>query len=205
MGRLRNSTLILGEGPTEFYYFKSLCDVYKGVAIKPDYPKHTNIKELDVKIAEGIEMGYNRIFCIIDMDTKNKEPEHTQYERLKKKYANPIDKPKKGLHCDVKFFETHRCTELFFLYYFRYTSRTYTDQDSLLRDLNQVVEYRKTTEFFIKCKGLHSYFERNGGSLATAIANAERSIDEKVVSGRNYTYSELGRLMKELEEMERIH
>lgn len=150
-------------------------------------------------------MGYNRIFCIIDMDTKNKEPEHTQYERLKKKYANPIDKPKKGLHCDVKFFETHRCTELFFLYYFRYTSRAYTDQDSLLKDLNQVVEYRKTTEFFIKCKGLHSYFERNGGSLATAIANAERSIDEKVVSGRNYTYSELGRLMKELEEMERIH
>ena len=205
MGRLRNSTLILGEGPTEFYYFKSLCDVYKGVTIKPDYPKHTNIRELDAKIAEGVEMGYNRIFCIVDMDTKNKEPEYTHYERLKKKYANPIDKPKKGLHCDVKFFETHRCTELFFLYYFRYTSRAYTDQDSLLKDLNQVVEYRKTAEFFSKCKGLHSYFERNGGSLATAIANAERSIDEKVVPGRNYTYSELGRLMKELEEMERIH
>lgn len=52
MGKLRNAALILGEGPTEFYYFKSLCDVFKGLTIKPDYPKHTNIKDLDAKIAE---------------------------------------------------------------------------------------------------------------------------------------------------------
>ena len=31
MGKLRNAALILGEGPTEFYYFKSLCDVFKGL------------------------------------------------------------------------------------------------------------------------------------------------------------------------------
>ena len=53
MGKLRQSALILGEGPTEFFYFKSLCDVFKRQTIKPDYPKHTNIKELDAKIAEG--------------------------------------------------------------------------------------------------------------------------------------------------------
>lgn len=91
MGKLRNTALILGEGPTEFFYFKSLCDVYKGLTIKPDYPKHTNIKELETKIAEGVEMGFNHIFCIIDMDTKDKEPEHSQYERLKKKYAKTIN------------------------------------------------------------------------------------------------------------------
>lgn len=204
MGKLRNTALILGEGPTEFYYFKSLCDVFKGLTIKPDYPKHTNIKDLDAKIAEGVAMGFSRIFCIIDMDTKDREPECSQYERLKKKYAQPINKPKKGLYCEVKFFETHRCTELFFMYYFRYTSRAYTDQESLLKDLNQNVEYRKTAEFFIKCKGLHSYFERNGGSLSSAIANANHSMDEKEASGRNYTYSELGRLMEELKELEAI-
>ena len=121
MGKLRNAALILGEGPTEFYYFKSLCDVFKGLTIKPDYPKHTNIKDLAAKIAEGVTMGFNHIFCIIDMDTKDREPERSQYERLKKKYVQPISKPKKGLYCEVKFFETHRCTELFFLYYFRYT------------------------------------------------------------------------------------
>ena len=70
MGKLRQTALILGEGPTEFFYFKSLCDVFKRLTIKPDYPKHTNIKELDAKIAEGVIMGYSHIFCIIDMDTK---------------------------------------------------------------------------------------------------------------------------------------
>lgn len=203
MGKLRQTALILGEGPTEFFYFKSICDVFKRLTIKPDYPKHTNIKELDAKIAEGVAMGYSHIFCIIDMDTKDKEPECSQYQKLKAKYAKPIDKPKKGIYCEVEFFETHRCTELFFLYYFRYTSRSYDSQESLLKDLNQRVEYRKTIEFFIKCKGLHSYFERNGGSLASAIANAEHSVDEKLASGREYTYSELGRLMEELKGLER--
>lgn len=198
MGKLRNTVLILGEGPTEFFYFKSLCDVFKGLTIKPDYPKHTNLKELETKIAQGIELGFSHIFCVIDMDTKDKDPERSQYERLKKKYAAPINKPKKGIYCEVKFFETHRCTELFFMYYFRYTSRMYTDQESLIKELNQSVEYRKTEVFFIKCKGLHSYFERKGGSLVAAIANAEHSMDEKLASGRDYTYSELGRLMEEL-------
>ena len=202
MGKLRQATLILGEGPTEFFYFKSLCDVFKRLTIKPDYPKHTSIKELDLKIAEGMAMGYSHIFCVIDMDTKNIEPERSQYQKLKTKYAKPINKPKKGIYCKVEFFETHRCTELFFLYYFRYTSRSYEEQESLITDLNKFVEYQKTTDFFIKSKGLHSYFERHGGNLVQAIANANRSMDEKLSSGRDYTYSELGRLMRELKKLE---
>ena len=201
MGKLRQTALILGEGSTEFFYFKSLCDVFKRLTIKPDYPKHTNIKELEAKIAEGVAMGYNHIFCIIDMDTKDKEPERSQYQKLKTKYAKTIDKPKKGIYCEVKFFETHRCTELFFLYYFRYTSRPYDDQALLFKELNQCVEFRKTIEFFIKTKGLHNYFERNGGSLEKAMGNAKQSMEEKQKSGRDYTYSELGRLMLELKNM----
>ena len=200
MGKLRQTALILGEGPTEFFYFKSLGDVFKRLTIKPDYPKHTNLKELEAKIEEGIALGYNHIFCIIDMDTKDKEQEHSKYQRMRAKFANPINKPKKGIYCKVEFFETHRCTELFFLYYFRYTSRPYNDQELLLKDLNQCVEYRKTMDFFIKSKGLHGYFERNGGSLEKAISNANHSMEEKEASGRDYTYSELGRLMRRLKE-----
>ncbi len=201
MGKQRQTALILGEGPTEFFYFKSLCDVFKRLTIKPDYPKHTSIKELELKIEEGISMGYNHIFCVIDMDTKDEEPERTQYQKLKAKYAKPINKPKKGIYCEVEFFETHRCTELFFLYYYRYTSRSYENQEQLLNDLNKSVEYRKTMDFFNKSKGLHSYFERNGGSLENAIANADCSMEEKLKSGRDYTYSELGRLMNIVKEL----
>ena len=201
MGKQRQTALILGEGPTEFFYFKSLCDVFKRLTIKPDYPKHTNLKELEAKIEEGVAMGYNHILCIIDMDTKDREPEHLQYIRLKAKYAEPINKPKKGIFCEVEFFETHRCTELFFIYYFRYTSRPYEDQESLLKELNQCVEYRKAMDFFIKCKGLHSYFERNGGNLVSATANANHSLDAKQTTGRDYTYSELGRLIERLNKL----
>ena len=201
MGKQRQTALILGEGPTEFFYFKSLCDVFKNITIKPDYPKHTSIKELEIKIEEGIAMGYSHIFCVIDMDTKDQEPERTQYQKLRTKYAKPINKPKKGIYCNVEFFETHRCTELFFLYYFRYTSRSYEDQESLLKDLNKNVEYRKAIDFFIKSKGLHSYFERNGGSLNVATANANRSMEDKLANGREYTYSELGRLIKKMQNL----
>jgi hypothetical protein len=69
----------------------------------------------------------------------------------------------------------------------------------LLKDLNKRVEYRKEIEFFIKCKGLHSYFERNGGLLTTAIANAKQSLNEKTKYNREYTYSQLGCLIAELE------
>ena len=201
MGKQRQTALILGEGPTEFFYFKSLCDVFKNITIKPDYPKHTNIKELEIKIEEGIAMGYSHIFCVIDMDTKDQEPERTQYQKLRAKYAKPINKPKKGIYCNVEFFETHRCAELFFLYYFRYTSRSYEDQESLLKELNKSVEYRKAIDFFIKSKGLHSYFERNGGSLNTATVNANRSMEENFMNCRDYTYSELGRLILKLNEL----
>lgn len=195
MGKLRQTALILGEGPTEFFYFKSLCDIFKNLTIKPDYPKHTSMKELEAKIADGVAMGYSHIFCIVDMDTKDVEPERSQYQKLKVKYAKPVAKPKKGIHCKVEFFETHRCTELFFLYYFRYTSRLYETQEPLLKDLNQCIAYQKTADFFIKTKGLHGYFERNGGSLEKAVANANRSMEEKQKSARDYTYSELGRLI----------
>lgn len=198
MGKLRQTALILGEGPTEFFYFKSLCDIFKSLTIKPDYPKHTSIKELEAKIADGVAMGYNHIFCIVDMDTRDVEPERSQYQKLKVKYAKPVAKPKKGIYCKVEFFETHRCTELFFLYYFRYTSRLYETQEPLLKDLNQCIAYQKTADFFIKTKGLHGYFERNGGSLEKAVANAYRSMEEKQKNARDYTYSELGRLISAL-------
>jgi hypothetical protein len=201
MRKQRQTAIILGEGPTEFFYFKSLCDIYKNITIKPDSPKHTNIKELKIKIEENIALGFHHIFCVIDMDTKNEEPERSEYQKLKTKYAKPINKPKKGIYCKVEFFETHRCTELFFLYYFRYTSGEYDDQPSLIKDLNLKVKYEKKIDFFKKVNGLHSYFERNGGSLDYATMNANRSLIDKQKNDRDFTYSELGRLIEKLREL----
>ena len=71
MAKQHNSILILGEGPTEFYYFHSLRDELRSINIKPDYPKHTSMKELELKIEEGITLNYSHIFCVTDMDNKD--------------------------------------------------------------------------------------------------------------------------------------
>ena len=64
MGKLRQTALILGEGPTEFFYFKSLCDVFKRLTIKPDYPKHTNIKEFKGKKRKGNVKDYILLYIL---------------------------------------------------------------------------------------------------------------------------------------------
>lgn len=166
---------------------------------QPGYPKHTSMKELEEKIEEGIDQNYTHIFCVIDMDTKDKASERSLYISLKKKYTKPINKPKKGIHCDVRFFETHPCTELFFLYYFRYTTRPYNGQEALLDDLKKQCGYQKKVEFFKKSKGLHAFFEKKGGKFDDAIRNSKQSINKRTSSPRDYTYSELGRMMEELE------
>lgn len=146
--KLRNSTLILGEGPTEFYYLAF--------------------------------------------------PEFAAYSKLRDKYSKPVSNRRRGIYCEVRFFETHRCTELFFLYYFRYTSKAYNSQDALLSNLNKECPYEKTQAFFMKCQGLHRYFEKHGGSLSSAIRNADKSMAERMALPRDYTYSELGIMMREL-------
>ena len=57
------------------------------------------------------------------MDTKRNDAEMRQYKQLKDRYAKPVDKPGRGIHCELRSFETHRCAELFFLYYFCYTPK----------------------------------------------------------------------------------
>ena len=106
-----------------------------------------------------------------------------------------------SLTCEVHFFETHRCTELFFLCYYRYTARAYNDQQELLLALNKQCGYEKTIDFFKKSKGLHAYLEKKGGKLDSAIHNAKHSMDEKLADNRNYTYSELGRMIEELKNL----
>ena len=65
------------------------------------------------------------------------------------------------------------------------------------------MKYEKAEKFFRKNKGLHDYFEHKGGSLKKAIANAEKSMKEKEKDDRDYTYSELGRLMKALKNLQK--
>ena len=194
---MKNSFIIIGEGPTEYFFLNSLKDEFRSLQnIDPRYPKHTSIKELEQKIKDAIENNYNHIYCMIDLDNKKEGKNKTDYINLKNKYhGKHIFRPKKGIDCRIEFFETERCTELFFLYYFKYTTKLYNHSNEVEADLSKECGYMKTTEFFRK-HPLHQFFTQQGGSIYDAISNAEKSMD--TAEDRGYTFSELGRMFKML-------
>ena len=201
MPKLRkNTTVIIGEGPTEFYYLNSLKDEFRELQnIKPDTPKNTSMRELERSIETAISMGYDRIFCLIDMDTKNKDrTSREEYARLKSKYhGKKVSNVKKGINYEIRFFETDRCTELFFLYYFRYTGQKFIDSKAIEDELSRSCGYEKTRRFFAT-HPLHQFFIKSGGDFRQAINNAVKSEESIARGDRNYTYSELGTMFREL-------
>ena len=200
MAQQRKTTIIIGEGPTEFYYLNSLKDKFRVLQhIKPDSPKNTSLRELQRSIDNSIEMGYSQVFCLIDMDTKKKDAKSmADYQRLKKKYHNAhIVKKRSGIDCRVRFFETERCTELFFIYYFRYTTQKFQTSDDVEAMLNKICGYDKTLKFF-RGHPLHQFFEKQGGSFADAITNSNKSLVEVKKGNRDYTYSEIGEMFTSL-------
>ncbi len=198
MAALKDSILVLGEGPTEVCYLLSLKDAYPQLQnIFPRHPSNTSVKDLAKRIKMGIEEGYSKIYCLIDMDNKTDGTCRTQYQKLKQQYAKIISKPKKGIYCEVRFFETHRCIEQFFLFYFGYSIKEYCDSDAVKNELNKVCGYENTIKFF-NSHPLHPYFEAQGGSLDNAICNAERSINTMNIEERCYSYSQMGQFVKEI-------
>lgn len=96
----KQTTVIIGEGPTEFFYLNSLKDEFRQLqSIKPDTAKNTSLRELERSIESAIAMGYDRIFCLIDMDNKKKDPTSwAAYSELKRKYhCKKVHNEKKGI------------------------------------------------------------------------------------------------------------
>lgn len=200
MGKQRNTTIIIGEGPTEFYYLNSLKDKFRILQhIKPDSPKNTSLRELQRSIESSIQMGYSQVFCLIDMDTKKKDAKSmAEYQRLKKKYHNAhIVKKRSGIDCQIRFYETERCTELFFIYYFKYTTQKFRTSEDVEVLLNKICGYDKTLKFF-RGHPLHQFFEKQGGNFVNSIANANRSLVDVRNGNRDYTYSEIGSMFNDL-------
>lgn len=200
MGQQRKTTIIIGEGPTEFYYLNSLKDEFRILQhIKPDSPKNTSRRELQRSNESSIQMGYSQVFCLIDMDTKKKDAKSmAEYQRLKKKYHNAhIVKKRSGIDCQIRFYETERCTELFFIYYFKYTTQKFQTSDDVETLLNKICGYDKTLKFF-RGHPLHQFFEKQGGNFVNAIANANRSLFNVRNGNRDYTYSEIGSMFNDL-------
>lgn len=194
----RTPIIVIGEGLTEFYYFNSVRQSLRQLQIRPVYPRHsTSISELEQEIEKAVDANCPYIFCIIDMDNKKDTKEKQAYVNLKKKYQGKHKLKRTTFEYEIRFIETERCTELFFLFYFAYTSRQFQNQPEVLKALNKHCLYEKTEKFF-RAHSLHQYFQVQGGDFMTALRNAAKSMKEKEETGRDYTYSQMAELFDAL-------
>lgn len=190
---VRTTAAVIGEGPTEKYYLKSLEGIIRA-QVKPLVPNHaTSMVELERRIEQCVDDGYDQVLCLIDMDNKKEGRNRENYLRLKSKYHGKVIKRKRqGTETKVWFYENERCLEIWFLYHFRYTTQPYYSSEELAKELSKICGYEKTEDFFArKCKGLHDFLLAHGGDFNRALANAERSLQSQETDGRAYTYSEM--------------
>lgn len=105
--KTRTTIAVIGEGPTEKYYLKSLEGVIHA-QVKPVVPNHaTSMAELERRIEQCINDGYNMIFCLIDMDNKKEGRNRENYLRLKTKYhQKTIIKKRQGTESLIRFLRT---------------------------------------------------------------------------------------------------
>ncbi len=198
----RNTIIVIGEGITERHWLLSLKDTYPYFR-KVNYVElehANNMAELEREIEKAAKIGYAKVFCMIDMDNKKEIIEHEKYMALKRKYAKPIVNKRKGIDCEVRFYETDRCTEQFFLYYFSNTTKAFQSYEDLEKELHRYCEYEKRAYFFVR-HPLHDYFKSKGGSLDDAIKNANGSVVARDQGERDYSYSELGKMMEDIKEI----
>ena len=194
MTKIKDSIAVIGEGMTEYYYFNSLKDEFTQLNLRPMYPKHsTSLDDIEQEIDKAIDRGYNLIFCVIDMDNKKEGIEKQNYLNLKNRLEGTWPIKKTDQEYTIRFIENERCIELFFLFYFVYTSRHFHNQSALLQELNKYCKYEKTEKFF-KAHSLHRYYQKHGGSFMDALRNAARSMKEKEETGRDHTYSQMAEL-----------
>ena len=173
-------------------------DTYRQLNIRPTYPKHSSgLDYLEQEIDKAIEAGYSQIICVVDMDNKKEGKEKSEYERFKKRLEGVHTIRKTKQKYEIRFIENERCTEIFFLFYFAYTSRCFQNQPELLKELNNHCAYEKA-EIFFKKHSLHRYFENAGGDFILALRNAAQSMKEKEETERDYTYSQMAELFEAL-------
>ena len=194
--RMRETIAVIGEGITEYYYIQSIKDCVK---IKPKafIPKNSGVKELENCIKSCISSGYSKVFCLIDMDNKSHDgvPEHEanrkKYLELKKKYHAKEHKHAGGKTL-VKMLESYPSSEMFFYYYFKYSTASFGNNE-LKRLLNERTGY-ETTEKFLRATSLHNLFCCKEGDLKRAIEHACKSVDNRENGNPHAGFSEIGEL-----------
>lgn len=144
---------IVGDGLCEQVYFQQLREVesIRHIQIKPELPNTSGkggFRRVLAKAEELKKVGYNYVFCLMDLDVVFQNSHQDVYRKEKKRVQN----------LGVTVIECNPCFEVWFLLHFKRTNRSFDDCRQLERILRQetdLAEYAKERRYFER-KNLYS-------------------------------------------------
>jgi hypothetical protein len=190
--QLKRRLAVIGEGPTEWHFVDSMIKTETiPVTIKPSLPKSSHYKDIFSKASNLVESGFDKVFCLIDMDVCCEGDESLR------KYSEAKRKIKRKLGSKIEIFETMPCIEYWFLLYFKgFSSKIYHNCDDVVSELKKFVpDYSKSNDYLKKKKIYSFLIER--GDLEKAKKTAERLSKEKENSqNRQFPYTDIGKFIE---------
>ena len=182
---LKPAIAIVGEGKTEQIYFTQLRNYEKiGFTVKPELPKHSDVKSLVNKAIELItNKGFDLVFCVFDLDEVNTDANIRQeYKKLKRDNHGK----------QIIFIENNPSMEFWFLLHFIQTTREFDNYGQLERLLKKhIPDYEKTIKYFT-AKNIYAHLKEH---QTTANENAKHSIDHATPASSK---SEVNLILKHL-------
>lgn len=158
---------IVGDGYSEKIYFEQLreAEQLKNIHIKPDLPNRSGkgapfMRVMD-KAVELYEEGYEKVYCIIDVDTIVQQQKLDYYLIQKNRLE------KKG----IIILECNPCFEMWYLLHFKKTAKLFSNCDAVAVDIKRDTElkdYSKEQNYYHR-KNLYKVLRPK---LKNAIENA---------------------------------
>lgn len=175
----QGGVMIVGEGMTEWYYLQSLKGLISS-EVNPKVSEHKDgIGYIEKKIKECIDKGADTVICLIDMDNKQSGASAEKYQKFKAKYhKKSISGKTTKNRAIVELYENFPCTEMWFYYYFQYSTANICSCSETLNKMKPHWSNYKKVEAYFKTLpgGIHSYIVNQlGGNLNTALINSVRS------------------------------
>ena len=184
---------IVGDGYSEKIYFEQLkeSEQFKNIQIKPDLPnrsgKGAGFMRVMAKAEEMLELGYAKIYCLIDFDTVISEDKLGYFLKEKARLE------KKGIIVLI----CNPCFEIWYLLHFKKTGKPFSNCDSVadvLKKETDLTDYSKEQGYYHK-KNLYVYLR---SKLDTAVKNARFLEIDRDIQGYNFPRAEVFKLIEAL-------
>lgn len=183
---------IVGEGITEWHYFNDLKQVHKfPYKISPELPKNSNYKSIFKKAVQLLEEGYDKVYCVLDVDIFKQDKKEEQ------KYLNK--KRKLSKNTNISIIETMPCIEYWFLLHFiAFSAKIYPSYNSLEKALKTFLPNYEKSSAYLKKNHIYQTLVKLGDiENAKEIASKLRQMKEES-DNHLFPYTEIDLLLSEL-------